>query len=30
MALYDSFSNRYFTLGEKVGKAWSEGKKYLK
>lgn len=22
MALYDSFSNNYFTLGEIVGKAW--------
>ena len=30
MVLYDSFSNSYFTLGEKVGKAWGEGKKYLK
>ena len=29
MILYDSFSNNYFTLGEKVGKAWSEGKHYL-
>ena len=29
VVLYDSFSNRYFTLGEKVGKAWSEGKRYL-
>lgn len=27
--MYDSFSNSYFTLGEKVGKAWSEGKRYL-
>ena len=29
MVLYDSFSNSYFTLGEKIGKAWSEGKRYL-
>ena len=29
MVLYDSFSNSYFTLGEQVGKAWSEGKRYL-
>lgn len=30
MVLHDSFSNSYFTLGEKVGKAWGEGKKFLK
>lgn len=30
MALYDSFSNSYFTLGEKIGKAWGEGRKYMK
>lgn len=30
MVLYDSFSNSYFTLGEKIGKAWGEGKKILK
>ena len=30
MVLYDFFSNSYFTLGEKVGKAWGEGKKFLK
>ena len=30
MILYDSFSNSYFTLGMKIGKAWGEGKKYLK
>ena len=30
MVLYDSFSNSYFTLGEKVGKAWSEGRQYMK
>lgn len=29
VVLYDSFSNSYFTLGEKVGKAWSEGNRYL-
>lgn len=29
MVLYDSFSNRYFTLGEQVGKAWGEGRRYL-
>lgn len=29
MILYDSFGNSYFTLGEKVGKAWGEGKQYL-
>ena len=29
MVLYDSFSKSYFTLGEQVGKAWSEGKRYL-
>lgn len=30
MVLYDSFSNSYFTLGAKVGKAWGEGKRFLK
>ncbi len=29
LVMYDSFSNIYFTLGEKVGKAWSVGKRYL-
>ncbi|MBR3486556.1 MAG: hypothetical protein IKH31_03125 [Clostridia bacterium] len=29
LVMYDSISNSYFTLGEKVGKAWSEGKRYL-
>lgn len=29
MVLYDSFSNRYFTLGEQVGKAWGEGRRFL-
>lgn len=28
MVLYDSFSNSYVSLGEVVGKAWGEGKKY--
>ncbi|MBR4470933.1 MAG: flavin reductase family protein [Erysipelotrichaceae bacterium] len=26
---FDSFSSSYVTLGEKVGKAWNEGKKYI-
>jgi len=29
MLFFDSFSNSYFSLGEKVGNAWGEGKKYL-
>ena len=29
MLLYDSFSNSYMKLGKKVGKAWSEGKKFI-
>lgn len=29
MLLFDSFSNSYIALGDKVGKAWSDGKKYL-
>ncbi len=29
MLLYDPFGTGYVTLGEKVGKAWSEGKRYL-
>lgn len=29
MLFFDSFSNSYFSLGEKVGNAWSEGGKYL-
>ena len=28
MLLFDSFSSSYFTLGDKVGKAWSEGRNY--
>ena len=30
MIFYESFSNSYYTLGEKVGKAWGEGKVFLK
>ena len=30
MILYDSFSNSYFMLGGKIGKAWGEGNRYLK
>ena len=26
MIFYESLSNSYYLLGEKVGKAWSEGK----
>ena len=29
MILYESFSNSYFKLGEKVGKAWSEGRMFM-
>ncbi|OPJ59843.1 flavin reductase family protein [Clostridium chromiireducens] len=29
MLFFDSFSNSYFSLGEKAGNAWVEGKKYL-
>ncbi|WP_234117132.1 flavin reductase family protein [Clostridium hydrogenum] len=29
MLFFDSFSNSYFSLGEKAGNAWGEGKKYL-
>jgi flavin reductase (DIM6/NTAB) family NADH-FMN oxidoreductase RutF len=29
MLFFDSFSNSYFSLGEKDGNAWGEGKKYL-
>ena len=29
LVLYESFSNTYLSLGERVGKAWGEGKKYL-
>lgn len=30
MIFYESFSNSYYKLGEKVGKAWSEGKVFMK
>ena len=30
MIFYESFSNSYYRLGEKVGKAWSEGKVFMK
>ena len=30
MIFYESFSNSYYKLGEKVGKAWTEGKVYMK
>ena len=29
MILYDSFSNSYLSLGETVGKAWGEGRKFM-
>ena len=29
MIFYESFSNSYFKLGEKVGKAWSEGRVFM-
>ena len=29
MILYNSFNNTYISLGDIVGKAWVEGKKYL-
>lgn len=29
MLFFDAFSNSYISLGEKVGTAWSDGKKYL-
>ena len=29
MLLFDSFSNSYIALGDKVGTAWSDGKKYM-
>ena len=29
LVLYESFNNSYLSLGERVGKAWGEGKKYL-
>ncbi len=30
MLFFDSFSNSYFTLGDKVGNAWIEGREYMK
>lgn len=30
MIFYDSFINSYYKLGDKVGKAWREGKIFLK
>ena len=29
MIFYEAFSNSYFKLGEKVGKAWSEGRMFM-
>ena len=29
MIFYESFGNGYYKLGEKVGKAWSEGKAFM-
>ena len=29
MIFYESFSNSYYRLGEKVGMAWSEGKVFM-
>lgn len=29
MLFFDSFSNNYVSLGEKVGSAWKEGRKYI-
>lgn len=30
MLIYDSFSSKYFTIGDELGKAFGAGKKYLK
>ena len=30
MIFYESFSNSYYRLGEKAGKAWSEGRVFMK
>ena len=30
MIFYESFSNSYYKLGDKVSKAWSEGKVFIK
>ncbi len=29
LLFFDSFSNSYFSLGEKAGNAWNQGKKYV-
>ena len=29
MIFYESFSNSYYRLGERIGKAWSEGKVFM-
>lgn len=29
MLFFDSFSNSYFTLGDKVGEAWNEGRAFM-
>jgi hypothetical protein len=29
MLFFDSFSNSYFTLGDKVGNAWNEGRVFM-
>ena len=29
MIFYESFSNSYYKLGEKVGKAWIEGRVFM-
>ena len=29
MIFYESFSNSYYRLGEKVGKAWSAGRVFM-
>ena len=30
MIFYESFHNSYYRLGEKLGKAWSEGRVFMK
>lgn len=30
MIFYESFSNSYYALGERIGKAWGEGKVFMK
>ena len=29
MIFYESFNNQYFSLGEKAGNAWVEGRKFM-